>query len=219
MNFYSKQIIHLKEEYKRLAPSYDRKWQGYLRATNDAALSLLNPSLDDVILDAAGGTGLLTDQISKFLGKNSKVILVDASKEMLRVAENRLRDLENMHLSLGDVHNLPFKPESFSKVVSVSSFHYFEYPQEALNEFYRVLKPEGYLIIVDWCTDKIYFKLFDMFFRRINRPYIKSYTLKELQDMLTNEGFAIDHANTWHYRFWPLMGLKARKLNQKLFKS
>ncbi len=210
---------YLREEYKKLAPSYDRKWHGYLTATNDAALSLFNPSLDDIILDAAAGTGLLTEQISKFLGKNSKVILVDTSKEMLRVAENRLRNLENIHLSLGDVHNLPFKHESFSKVVSVSAFHYFEYPQEALNEFYRVLKPEGSLVIVDWCRDPIYFKLFDMFFRRINRPYIRSYTVQEIQAMLTNEGFAIDQANTWHYRFWPLMGLRARKLNQKLFKS
>lgn len=202
---------YVNEEYRRVALSYDRKWQGYLKATNNAALSLLNPNLDDIILDAACGTGLLAKQISKFLGKDGKIVLLDASKEMLRIAENRLKDLEDVHLSLGDVHNLPFKLESFSKVVSVSAFHYLENPQEALSEFYRVLKPEGSLVIIDWCRDKIYSKLFDILFRRINRPYIKSYTPQEFQNMLTIAGFTMEQTSIWNYHLWPLIALKARK--------
>lgn len=202
---------YVKEEYRRLALSYDRKWQNYLKATNKIALSLLNPNLDDIILDAAGGTGLLTEQISKFLGKDGKIVLLDASEEMLRIAENRLGNLENVHLYIGDVHNLPFKQESFSKILSVSAFHYFENPQRALNEFYRVLKPEGSLVIVDWCKDAMYFKLFDMFFRRINRSYIKSYTLQEFQNMISYAGFRLEKTIMWNYHLWPLIGLKARK--------
>jgi SAM-dependent methyltransferase len=48
---------------------------------------------------------------------------------------------------LCDVKSIPLRDESVDAVLSTSSFEHFEYPQEFVNEAYRVLKPGGSLWI------------------------------------------------------------------------
>jgi ubiquinone/menaquinone biosynthesis C-methylase UbiE len=62
-------------------------------------------------------------------------------------------------LAQADAHRLPLADATFDWVVCASSFHYFRQPQVALREMRRVLRPEGRLVLVDWCDDYLTCKL------------------------------------------------------------
>jgi ubiquinone/menaquinone biosynthesis C-methylase UbiE len=49
---------------------------------------------------------------------------------------------------LGDAQNMPFKDESFNSIYSTQAFEHFYNIDEVIKECYRILKPEG-LILVD----------------------------------------------------------------------
>lgn len=49
--------------------------------------------------------------------------------------------------------SLPFAAASFDIVVSTGSVHHWQQPTAALDEIYRVLKPEGYCLLYDLVSD------------------------------------------------------------------
>jgi SAM-dependent methyltransferase len=49
---------------------------------------------------------------------------------------------------IGDADNLPFKANSFDKVVSINSFYYFKSPFNVIKGIKRILKKNGKLIMV-----------------------------------------------------------------------
>ena len=98
------------------------------------------------ILDVGCGTGnflkLLADK-----NKDLKLYGIDVSTKMLEIAKGKLGGkviLENV-----SAEDIEFKNESFDYVVSVEAFHHFVDKDKAMENFYRVLKKGGKLIIVD----------------------------------------------------------------------
>jgi SAM-dependent methyltransferase len=53
---------------------------------------------------------------------------------------------ENVDI-IGSVDNIPCENEEFDSVVSMQVFEHLEFPEKAAGEIYRVLKPNGYLIV------------------------------------------------------------------------
>lgn len=49
---------------------------------------------------------------------------------------------------IGDADNLPFKANSFDKVISINSFYYFKNPFNVVKELHKVLRKDGKLILV-----------------------------------------------------------------------
>jgi SAM-dependent methyltransferase len=76
----------------------------------------------------------------------------------------------------GDVEALPFKDEQFDIVVSSSSFHFWRQRELALHEIRRVLRPNGRLVVTDWCDDFVACRLCEAFlkWRDPDRPGIVS---------------------------------------------
>lgn len=66
----------------------------------------------------------------------------------LRQAEEKGLHKEN--LLLGDAENLPFENKKFDLLVCTDSFHHYPNPQKAINEFYRVLEKNRYLLLADF---------------------------------------------------------------------
>lgn len=95
------------------------------------------------ILDAGCGFGRWTAYLRK---QGHEVEGVDLSHEALKL----LKDHDaGIRASVGDVHALPYKPNSYDAVFSSYVLEHFENgPQEALRETHRVLKPDGLLFIV-----------------------------------------------------------------------
>jgi ubiquinone/menaquinone biosynthesis C-methylase UbiE len=200
-----------KEKYDNIAHYYDRRWEGYLEATNKAAIRLLEPSADDIILDASGGTGLLIEMIISKTKGEGKFYLTDISREMLEIAQGRLIKFKNVFISRQDVHNLDFADNYFSKILCVSALHYYLEPHRVLNNFHQMLRPNGKLIIVDWCSDSFHFKLFNIILKILSKYHVEIYSSDELESLLETSNFKVEKIINFTHGFWKLVGLRASK--------
>lgn len=200
-----------KEKYDNIAPYYDKKWEGYLEATNKVAFELLEPKPDDIILDASGGTGLLVEMIISATKGGGKFYLTDISKEMLDIAEGRLSKFKNVFIRYKDVHDLDFADNYFSKIVCVSALHYYLEPHRVVNNFHRMLMPNGKLIIVDWCSDSLHFKLFNFILRVLSEYHVKIYSSNELESLAEMSNLKVEKIVTFTHGLWKLVGMRASK--------
>lgn len=78
---------------------------------------------------------------------------VDFSSEMLNLARKYSQKFHfDAELSLADVRHLPYSNESFDWAISVATYHHIKGAgrQRALNELWRVLKPDGEAFITVW---------------------------------------------------------------------
>jgi ubiquinone/menaquinone biosynthesis C-methylase UbiE len=82
----------------------------------------------------------------------SSVMAVDLSKHMLELAREKLKATtlgERVEFHLADVKDLPFEDHAFDTVFSNTILHHIPEPVAMLREAWRVLKPEGVLLIRD----------------------------------------------------------------------
>ena len=173
-------------EYSGLAPTYDVRWASYITATLRETLKRLDIKPSDRLLDIGCGTGSLLQAISQ---KHPSVNLIglDISREMLKVACNK--QIYRCNLISGQSQFLPFHSHSFDVVVSCNAFHYWRNPEACLREIARVLKPQGRIVITDWCDDYIACKICDLFLRMFNRAHFKTYRKDACERLLRDTGY------------------------------
>ncbi len=105
------------------------------------------------VLDVAGGTGDLSIAFSKKVGKSGLVILSDINEKMLLTGRNRLLDkgiIENIAFIQADAENLPFDDNQFDCVSIAFGLRNVTDKQRALHSMYRVLKPGGRILILEF---------------------------------------------------------------------
>jgi len=197
-------------EYSKLAPEYDKRWSFYTTATLRETLKRLEIKPTDRLLDLGCGTGSLLKAISTHYPL-VRMVGVDLSIEMLKVACNK--QIKRCSLVAGQVRRLPFHSKSFDIIVSCNAFHYWRRPEECLSEIARVLKPQGKIVITDWCDDYIACKICDLFLRMFNRAHFKTYGQDTCERLLQNTGY--DNIQIERYKIswlWGLMTAKGTKL-------
>lgn len=100
-------------------------------------------------LDAATGTG---DQIYFFL-KNKfqaqQITGIDLSDGMLEIGLKKLQNFSNVNLLKASITSIPFENNTLCAVTCSFGIRNADPYQDALNEFYRVLKKDGSLIILE----------------------------------------------------------------------
>lgn len=105
------------------------------------------------VLDVAGGTGDLSLAFSKKVGRNGLVILSDINEKMLLTGRNRLIDkgiTENIAFIQADAENLPFDDNQFDCLSIAFGLRNVTDKQRALHSMYRVLKPGGKILILEF---------------------------------------------------------------------
>lgn len=133
--------------YAAWAPIYDLVFGQVFDAGRKATIALAD-SIGGRVLDVGIGTGLsLTDY-----SRTTKICGVDISEPMLRKARERARtlNLTNVEaLSVMDAKHLAFADGTFNAVVAQYVVTAVPEPEATLDDFVRVLKPGGELILVN----------------------------------------------------------------------
>lgn len=196
-------------EYDRLARQYDRRWATYVARTTDATIRLLEPAVDERILDIGCGTGALLARLATE-GVPGRLAGVDPSTAMLAVARKRLPP--GIDLQSARAEALPFADDLFNVAVSCNVFHFVPAPETALAEMRRVVRPGGRVAITDWCHDYLSCRLLDQWLRLTGRGHHRTYRAAELASMLESAGFT--DVDSRRYRvdwWWGMMTLTARR--------
>jgi demethylmenaquinone methyltransferase / 2-methoxy-6-polyprenyl-1,4-benzoquinol methylase len=114
-------------------------------------LSIVKKLKPESVLDIATGTADLAILISKVNPK--KIIGIDISASMLQKGKEKVlnKGLANLiNLEIGDAENLDFDDDSFDLAMVAYGVRNFENLEKGLSEIYRVLKPNGNLIILEF---------------------------------------------------------------------
>ncbi len=187
---YEKETLSKKQEIEKMfdsvAPKYDFL-NGFLSLGIDTlwrrkAVKKMVVDQPKYILDMATGTGDLAIEIAKQVPQ-SKVMGVDLSKEMLNYGQKKLEKkqlTDRIELSVGDSENLSFEDNTFDASSVAFGVRNFENLDKGLTELYRVLKPGGKLMILEFTKPTIFpFKqLFNFYFKYI-LPTIGKFTSKD----------------------------------------
>ena len=120
------------------------------------------------ILDLAGGTGDLTKAFAKRVGKTGKVILADINESMVRVGRDRLIDEgvgANVEYTITNAEALAFPDNTFDIATMAFGLRNVTHKDKALAELYRVLKPGGQLLVLEFSkvTNPAMSKLYDFY--------------------------------------------------------
>jgi demethylmenaquinone methyltransferase/2-methoxy-6-polyprenyl-1,4-benzoquinol methylase len=104
-------------------------------------------------LDVAGGTGDLTIGMAAQVGLTGLVVHTDINAAMLATGRDRLLDrglVSNVRWSLANAECLPFADNSFNCVIIAFGLRNVTDKAQALRSMYRVLKPGGQLLILEF---------------------------------------------------------------------
>ena len=103
------------------------------------------------VLDIAGGTGDIARLMAKDAGPAGEVWLTDINGSMLAVGRDRLLD-EGLMLPCAqcDAEHLPFPDNYFDLVTVAFGLRNMTHKDLALKEMYRVLKPGGKLMVLEF---------------------------------------------------------------------
>lgn len=110
-------------------------------------LNLKSLKPDAFILDAGCGGGQI---VAKVAQNNIKVIGIDVSRDKILAArENvkKIKDNKRIGFVVGSMENLPFPNNSFDVAISLDAIEFVKNDKKAFEEFARVLKPSGRLIV------------------------------------------------------------------------
>lgn len=120
------------------------------------------------ILDVAGGTGDLTREFAKKVGKSGSVVLADINEKMLEQGRNRLTDqgiVDNVTFVQANAEHLPFPDNSFDCITIAFGLRNVTDKDAALSSMYRVLKPGGKLLVLEFSKPALPFlqKIYDQY--------------------------------------------------------
>jgi phosphatidylethanolamine/phosphatidyl-N-methylethanolamine N-methyltransferase len=132
--------------YDRWAPIYDLVFGGVFSKGRRAAIIATN-NIGGRVLEVGVGTGISLPQYAP----NLRIFGTDISEGMLRkakarVAELRLKNVEG--LAVMDAEKLEFPDNSFDVVMAQYVVTAVPNPEAALDEFARVLRPGGEMILL-----------------------------------------------------------------------
>jgi len=106
-------------------------------------------------LDVACGRGAVLFPAAQRVGANGKVIGIDLAEGMARETglEIKRRGLTQAEARQMDAETLDFPASSFDFVLCGFSLQFFPHLSRALEEFRRVLKPNGRVAVTTWADD------------------------------------------------------------------
>ena len=163
--------------FSRIARRYDRanRWMsfGTDQSVRRRAVAMSEAQPGDSVLDCAAGTGDLTLLFHDAMDGRGRVVGTDFNANMLALAEQKSRargaDIEWRE---EDTQALDFEDESFDVVAIAYGIRNVDDPDKALASMYRVLKPGGRLVVLEFGQPPAPLKPFYYLYNRLVIPLI-----------------------------------------------
>lgn len=162
------------ESYAQYRPHYSAEVIAALRQACD-----LKPG--HIVADVGCGPGMLAEV---FLDNGNRVIGVEPNREMRLAGEKYLAGYPNFRMVDGTAEATALDSASVDFVVAGQAFHWFR-PPEARIEFARILKPQGWAVLI-WHDRDVdsnpFLRAYEAFLRRfavdyeqVTHKYLASY--------------------------------------------
>lgn len=167
--------LQTREMFTSIAPRYDFLNRllsvGQDKYWRKRAVDLLDPMETDHILDVATGT---CDMVIEIARRNLSVQIygIDFSQRMLELGRTKVSQKnynKSTSFQIGSGECLPFANESFDGIICAFGIRNFASVQMGLREFYRVLKPGGRIVILEFSLpqNKLLNKVYEWYFNLI----------------------------------------------------
>jgi len=117
----------------------------------DKIVNRLKELSGEKILDIGTGHGEFIGFLKQTLKNSDSFVGIDINEEVLKKAEKeygKIAEFKKMN-----AEELDFPDNTFDIVSIVSSLHHLERPEKVLKEMFRVVRPQGYLIIQEMYSD------------------------------------------------------------------
>lgn len=138
----------VRDMFDVVAPRYDLMndvmSMGIHRLWKYKCVNLLNPKYGETIVDLAGGTG---DLAAAFARRGAKAIVCDPCHGMMAATKRTEKDIQWV---AGYGEKLPFKDNSLDGLSIAFGLRNMSNPHEGLEEIYRVLKPGGRFLCLEF---------------------------------------------------------------------
>lgn len=151
----------IKNMFNKIADNYD-KMNNIISFGTDKIIKLncikqLNIQNEMSVLDLCTGTGDIA-RIIKRLHPKTKVTGVDFSEKMLDIAQIKAPEIEFIK---ADCTHLPFKENTFDVITISYGLRNIENRRQAISEIYRILKPDGQVMHLDFGEKNFAGKIFE----------------------------------------------------------
>ncbi len=111
---------------------------------------LMNPSSDKKLVDVACGTGDIAKLYLSKVKKNSKVTCIDPNLGMIKKSKEKLKGFNNVDFVISAAEKIPLKDNSFDFYTISFGLRNTKNLNKALSEAYRVLKPGGRYLCLEF---------------------------------------------------------------------
>ena len=174
--------------WDRVAGIYDLTSGRRNREVNDKMVHFIASKVkaEDVVLECACGTGLITQVIQPLC---RQLIATDLSVNMLAQTRKKCGKASNLTVELADITHLQYPSNSFDLVIAGNIIHLLNNPKKALDELSRVCRDGGRIIVPtyvqkDGQKPSLWIKLL----RFLGIPIKNSFSFKEYQQLFKDAG-------------------------------
>lgn len=100
------------------------------------------------VADLGAGEGMISQLIAK---QAKQVYCIDRASKMVEVGKAlaKTNQLENLQYLLGDIEAVPLEDASVDIALLSQALHHADHPEKAIDEAFRILKPDGRIVILD----------------------------------------------------------------------
>lgn len=185
---------------------YQDKSQAYLTSSVHAQgiefqkmQQLIQSHQFKTVLDLGCGGGHVSYQVAPLV---EQVTAYDLTPSMVELVAQQAtqKGVDNVITQQGAAESLPFADQSFDCVISRYSAHHWQNVAQAMSEIYRVVAPQGKVIMVDILGNSN--PVMDTFFQTIETirdpSHVRNYSLGEWAHFAEYAGFTVETVEKQH---------------------
>ena len=123
---------------------------GIHRLWKKSLINMMNPSQNQNLIDVACGTGDIAKLFLNYVNKKSQITCVDPNKHMISKGKEKLNEFKNLKWVISTAEKLPLNDNSFDFYTISFGLRNTKNLNKALTEAYRVLKPGGRYLCLEF---------------------------------------------------------------------